>query len=102
MRRRRETAPPNKRANTKSGLPRPYGVKGPFENAFARPKREYKEPSEVRSGGGGGGDYKSRRSRDGETSSGRLGSYFSSASSRATGSGGSVRRAQPVDPDWDS
>ena len=106
MRRRRETAPPNKRANTKSGLPRPYGVKGPFENAFARPKREYKEPSEVRSGGGGGGENAAgstrRSSRDGETSSGRLGSYFSSASSRATGSGGTVRRAQPVDPDWDS
>lgn len=106
MRRRRETAPPNKRANTKSGLPRPYGVKGPFENAFARPKREYKEPSEV-SGGGGGGEENAagsaRRSRDGETSSGRLGSYFSSASSRgATGSGGRVRRPQPVDPDWDS
>ena len=81
-------------------------MKGPFENAFARPKREYKEPSEVRSGGGGGGENAAgstrRSSRDGETSSGRLGSYFSSASSRATGSGGSVRRAQPVDPDWDS
>jgi hypothetical protein len=95
MRRRRETAPPNKRAFTKSGLPRPYGVKDPFENAFAKPKREYVEPTEVRSGDGFA--KKKSDTRD----AGRLSSYFSSASASAT-SAGSVRRAQPVDPDWDS
>jgi hypothetical protein len=95
MRRRRETAPPNKRAFTKSGLPRPYGVKDPFENAFAKPKREYVEPTEVRSGDGIA--KKKSDTRD----AGRLSSYFSSASASAT-SAGSVRRAQPVDPDWDS
>jgi hypothetical protein len=108
MRRRRETAPPNKRAFTKSGLPRPYGVKDPFENAFAKPKREYVEPTEVRSGDGFGGGGAAGSTRRGEAkkksdtrSSGRLSSYFSSASASAT-SAGSVRRAQPVDPDWDS
>lgn len=109
MRRRRETAPPNKRAATKSGLPRPYGVKGPFENAFAKPKREYVEPTDGRSGdgiGGGGGASGSIRRGDAKKksetrSSGRLSSYFSSASGSAT-SAGKVRRAQPMDPDWDS
>ena len=95
MRRRRETAPPNKRAFTKSGLPRPYGVKDPFENAFAKPKREYVEPTEVRSGDG------NAKKKSETRSSGRLSSYLSSASASAT-SAGSVRRAQPVDPDWDS
>ena len=105
---RLDTAPANKRAATKSGLPRPYGVKGPFENAFAKPKREYKEPT-YDSGsarGAGAGDRSNdgaRSARDGDArASGRLGSYFSSASSRATGSAGRVRRPTAADPDWES
>ena len=70
-------------------------MKDPFENAFAKPKREYVEPTEVRSGDG------NAKKKSETRSSGRLSSYLSSASASAT-SAGSVRRAQPVDPDWDS
>ena len=98
MRARRETAPSNMRAATKSGLPRPYGVKGPFEDAFAKPKREYKESYDASRSSASG------RRGAGETdprTSGGLGSYFSSASSRrASGSAGSVRRPTRTEPGW--
>jgi len=100
---RRESAPANKRHMTKSGLPRPYGVKGPFEKQFARPSKEYREPTP----GDGGG---ARSSSSGESSgtakktsasSGRLGSYFSSVSSSGK-TEGRVRKAESGDGRWDA
>ena len=53
MQRRRDTAPPNRRHMTKSGLPRPYKTKAPFEEKYAKPRDP---PSAQRPRGRGGGD----------------------------------------------
>jgi hypothetical protein len=51
MQRRRDTAPPNRRHMTKSGLPRPYKTKAPFEEKYAKPRDP---PSAQRPSGGAG------------------------------------------------
>jgi|TARA_B110000977_G_scaffold65248_1_gene88892 hypothetical protein len=91
MRLRKQSGEANKRHMTKSGLPRPYAVKGPFENQFKKPTREAPAASESKTSSGG-------ISSPTKTSSSKTSSYFGSASAGATA--GRVRKAE-VDQEWD-
>ena len=92
---RRETAPANRQFRTKSGLPRPYKTKAPFQEKFSRPKDP--KASVVRGARrhGGGGTVRKETSGTGTTgssteTSGTFGRLFSSSTDPA---GGVVRRA---------
>ena len=54
---RRETAPANRQFRTKSGLPRPYKTKAPFQEKFSRPKDPKTSSSASASAGARGGNY---------------------------------------------
>ena len=101
MQQRKASGVSNRSHMTKSGLPRPYPAKGPFEKQFQKPSKM----ESTTSSGSGTKKAASTTSKTtssqktGTTSSGRVSSYFSSASGTATASG-RVRKAE-VDVEWD-
>lgn len=86
MQRRRDTAPPNRRHMTKSGLPRPYKTKAPFEEKYAKPRDP---PSAQRpSGGAGAGTGTKGGAGTGKVRTGTTGTKSAGTGTKTTTSGG--------------